>query len=642
MLFISLSIFFLPLFSTAFLAFLFLRNIGCREGFIIGWIFFCSLLLGITEILGALNALDHLDLLLAWSFILISSLITNLYIFWKQRTTFKSQQKKVGFKILGYGIPLIGILLVLLFLALVPPPNTWDSMTYHMSRVAHWKQNHNVDFYATHILRQLHQPAFSEFFILNLQIIANDDQFANIPQYIAMLVSIVCCSLIAKEFGLNSIGQLLATAIAATIPMGIMQSTSTQNDYVLSSMLASALFFSFKLNGSTRFFYQILFSLSIALALATKGTAYLFSIPILFFAFYFLNKSFNKILIFSFLIFFLCLLHNFSHYSKNFELYGKVLGPGREGSLTYANEIINPQVVASNLIRNTAIHLATPIPKVNQIITDAVIYLNEFFDIPINSPINTWGGIPFFLDPINPHEDGLGNFFHIALLLFSFLIYSSNKNIRTPPISFYVVTLIACFLIFSAYLKWQPWHSRLQLPIFILWSPFIAYSLSYSRFFKSHPVYLFSIIYLISIPWIFFSSTKPLIAKLHSKYPFYKSEENVFQLTRNELYFINRPKVYDSYTNVAAFIRHTNERKIGLIITGDEWEYPLFALLENSHVRIIHLDVDNDSSMYSESDQGINLIIAINKPKRESWVINNKEYYRAWTNGNISAYRLEK
>ena len=142
----------------------------------------------------------------------------------------------------------------------------------------------------------------------------------------------------------------------------------------------------------------------------------------------------------------------------------------------------------------------------------------------------------------------------------------------------------------------------------------------------------------MSTPWIFFSSTKPLIAKLHSKYPFYKSEENIFKISRNELYFINRPKIYDSYTNAAVFIRNTNEKQIGLIITGDEWEYPLFALLQSPSIRIIHLDVANESSRYSESNQDINLIVTINKLKRESLVINKKEYYRAWTDGNMSIY----
>ena len=36
-----------------------------------------------------------------------------------------------------------------LAIALTAPPNTWDSMTYHMSRVWHWAQNQTVSHYPT-------------------------------------------------------------------------------------------------------------------------------------------------------------------------------------------------------------------------------------------------------------------------------------------------------------------------------------------------------------------------------------------------------------------------------------------------------------------------------------------------------------
>src|SRR5580765_7656827 len=46
--------------------------------------------------------------------------------------------------------------------ALFAVPTTWDSMSYHLARVAHWAQNHTVAFYPTHIVRQLYQPPWAE------------------------------------------------------------------------------------------------------------------------------------------------------------------------------------------------------------------------------------------------------------------------------------------------------------------------------------------------------------------------------------------------------------------------------------------------------------------------------------------------
>ncbi len=54
---------------------------------------------------------------------------------------------------------LIGLLVVLALLAtlaILAPPNNWDSMVYHMGRVVHWMQNRSVDHYPTSIDRQLY------------------------------------------------------------------------------------------------------------------------------------------------------------------------------------------------------------------------------------------------------------------------------------------------------------------------------------------------------------------------------------------------------------------------------------------------------------------------------------------------------
>ena len=62
------------------------------------------------------------------------------------------------------------MLLTTLATALISPPNNWDSMTYHMSRVEYWIQNKAVHFFTTNNPRQNVFAPFSEFFILHFQI----------------------------------------------------------------------------------------------------------------------------------------------------------------------------------------------------------------------------------------------------------------------------------------------------------------------------------------------------------------------------------------------------------------------------------------------------------------------------------------
>src|SRR5688572_10806102 len=81
--------------------------------------------------------------------------------------------------------PLIGgVLLVLAAIAWTAPPNTWDSMTYHLTRVMHWKVNASVAFYPTHIPRELYQHPFAEILILHTVLLSGGDRLANLPQFL--------------------------------------------------------------------------------------------------------------------------------------------------------------------------------------------------------------------------------------------------------------------------------------------------------------------------------------------------------------------------------------------------------------------------------------------------------------------------
>lgn len=114
-------------------------------------------------------------------------------------------------------------LFCLFLLLIVSPPNNWDSMTYHMSRVAHWIQNHSVAHYPTYNLPQLFHPPFNSFTIMHLQILSGRDTFANLVQWWAMIGSIIGTSLIAKQLGAKERGQILAAVFCATLPLGILK-----------------------------------------------------------------------------------------------------------------------------------------------------------------------------------------------------------------------------------------------------------------------------------------------------------------------------------------------------------------------------------------------------------------------------------
>ena len=179
--------------------------------------------------------------------------------------------------------PVAGIVAALGTLGAATPPNNYDSMTYHMSRVAHWVQNGSVAHYPTHILRQIYQTPWAEFALLQMQVTCGGDRCANLVQWAAMVGSVAGVSWIARQLGAGPRGQVFAAVLCATIPMGLLQATSTQNDYVLAFWLVCLVTFVLAVvsdtGGASDRKSAVAAGAALGLALLTKGTGYLLACP---------------------------------------------------------------------------------------------------------------------------------------------------------------------------------------------------------------------------------------------------------------------------------------------------------------------------------------------------------------------------
>jgi hypothetical protein len=93
---------------------------------------------------------------------------------------------------------LAAVLLVIggatLLIALVCPPGTWDSQSYHLPRIEHWIQNGSLAFYRTAIDRQLTMPGLAELLILQLRLLSGGDRLDNLVQWFAGAGSWPCSS----------------------------------------------------------------------------------------------------------------------------------------------------------------------------------------------------------------------------------------------------------------------------------------------------------------------------------------------------------------------------------------------------------------------------------------------------------------
>jgi hypothetical protein len=471
--------------------------------------------------------------------------------------------------------------------ACISPPNNWDSMTYHMSRVVHWIQNGSIEHYPTSITRQLYLNPWAEFAILHFQILSGSDRFANLIQWFSMLGSTLGVSLLARQLGAGPHAQIFSALVCVTIPMGILQGSSTQNDYVVSFWLVCFTYFSILLRENGKPLYALAVGASLGLAILTKGTAYIYALSFLIWIGISLFKTHRRERIQSIAIIVMAvMIINFGHFSRNHTLYGNPFGPVQN---MFANQVLSASSLTSNIIRNIALHISTPFGPVNAILEKEIYRLHETIGVDPNDPRSTWKGREFHVTGLSRHEDIGGNPLHLVLIGASTLIFLFG-SIKQKNIACFLACLMGGTVFFSLYLKWQPWNSRLHLPLFILWAPITG--TLFSQIGNSRITHLCSVILLLgALPYLLNNQSRPLTG-----------EDSILIADRTQMYFRNRPLLTQPYIDTMQYILENRCSEIGLVLEEGDWEYPLWVLKEQGHtqtIRIEHVHVANASQVKS-------------------------------------------
>src|SRR5260370_30814783 len=120
------------------------------------------------------------------------------------------------------------------------------------------------------------QP-LDECLMLHAYVLPGGDGLINLLAFAAYAGSIVGVSAVAGAFGLNPRSQAWAALFCATLPNAILQASGAKNDFLLAFWLVCAVYFAARRDA-------LWLGLSAALALDTKGTAYLFLPPLLVYA----------------------------------------------------------------------------------------------------------------------------------------------------------------------------------------------------------------------------------------------------------------------------------------------------------------------------------------------------------------------
>ncbi len=624
------------LIAIVFITFIFLYlNFSCihqfrdgspqhRYSFLYSLLFLSAFVVSTTELLSAFNLISPSGILICWAVLLLFSV--SFWLKWGKhipainfKLKFSGQEKFMAGSI-------VFIFLITLVTSLVAYPNNWDSMTYHLGRVMHWMQNKNVDQYQTQISRQITQPPLAEYIILHFRLLSGNDRFANLVQWLFMAGSVAGVSLIVKEFGKKRATQLLAAFFAATIPMGILQSNSTQNDYAVSFfIIASVLLLVKIINYQCRRNDVLAFILCCALAITTKGTALIYLMPVVFcFVLYLFWRLKWKAFYFALpAVFIIAIIYGPSA-NRNYQTFGSPFG------ITYGlnNDSYGIAPMASNVSKNVALHLKTPFPAVNAFTEKSVENFNSLIGMNVNSPRYSWSySPPFQVQQFSTHEDSAGNLLHTLLFIICFFIFLVKKEFRKNKwIQFLLWISVFMFLLFCYILKWQIWHCRLHLPMFILASAFLA--LIAESFKPKMQIILLLLFSISAFAFLFLNQSRPWLLK-----------ENIFNQSKYDQYFSNNKELKKPFTDISAIIHAQKLKNMGWITGGDTWEYPMWVMLDDvNDLRMENIMAENASLQYSDHSFIPDGIIVTRYPadstgtfKYQDHIYKQKYSFQNWT-----------
>jgi 4-amino-4-deoxy-L-arabinose transferase-like glycosyltransferase len=235
---------------------------------------------------------------------------------------------------------LIGLLSVILltalinlFLSVYVPPNNSDSMTYHLSRVGYWLQQGSLHHYYTHKWTQNTLPPNAEIIILWSITFLKSDILANMVQWIAYCGIGLAIYLIARLLGHGQRTSVFASLIYLSLPMVVLQSSTTQNDLVV-TFFAVSFFYFFHIGLKQRNYRKLLLSgIALGLAVGTKYTI-LYMLPALGIASLILLRKYKtKVSLYvHWCVFCLVgiLVFGAYNYIQNYQTYGNPIGPPKE------------------------------------------------------------------------------------------------------------------------------------------------------------------------------------------------------------------------------------------------------------------------------------------------------------------------
>lgn len=519
-----------------------------------------------------------------------------------------------------------------LFLSLRTTPYNWDSMTYHLTRLAHWTQNGSVAHYVCHDISQISTPPLAEFVTLHIYILSGQkDCFVNLLQTFSYIASVLLVYRISRMTGCNRLFSSLAALVFATTPIAFAEALTTQVDMFsclwLLVFVYSILLFTEKtpkLSWNKESIFQLLLmGTSAGFCYLSKSSSML---AVIVFAVWLLlvcirrrdrlseiTKSVITVLAAGAVVILPELIRNFTTFHAI---------SSAETSTGFLVHTLNPKYLLENLIQNVGFNLPVNYINIDHLL-DKIIFKAAYILYPD-------GQIPgpqlnFSLIGESFQHDTATNPIITWLIILAVLCgfitiifrFMKKRPSLTQDISFgFIFSAIISSLAFATFVQWYLFITRYEIGYLALLAPAAMLLFQYIFVRNEKRIHAFAgiIVFVCLVTFI-------NLIQYHKDFALPPKTGEI----RTMQYFTVRG-LYWPYREISDIIIENDYKNIGFLCGVDSYEYPFWKMLENSMDRWEHVCVTNETIIYDDPDFLPDCIISVDVEAGDTIEYHNISY----------------
>lgn len=613
-----------------------LKNVNSKtECMIKSFINWCIWLMGSIYIFSVLSCLNIYTLL--FSEILLSFVLarcirkTEVGQIWH---TYKGmlkdiviQLKRKTFKV-SIEMYLMAILLFMfacvLYIAYITEPYNWDSMTYHMARLANWAQNESVLPYATHIDRQVGSTTMASYVCLYVYLLSGKrDLLLGLVQCFSYGIDAYMVYAIANKCGVQKKYSLLGSILFMALPIAFAESSTTQNDLFATMWL---LFFVYLIIDYIRIDMPLKWDKEsckktlwlascLALGYLSKPSVCFAMVIALFWTLIQVIRRKDKLHVVIKMLsvsVITCVFFLLPSWIINFSVWGKI-SPDNVGARQLIGTL-NYKYVFINFLKNFTYNLGNSfIPNfkdslgsVLYVISDAIGVEMDARTISEDGRAYGFSSYPYGCDTaLNPLC------LLLAILLFVLLLFTWKKQISLKRQ--YCLFAMLAYVVFCCFLRWESFISRYMLSYFAILCPLIVIQLEFwaDRMRSKN-------IFFIAFVIMFFGNFGLDLYNYHIENP--------------GTYFYHQGELESGFEEVCERIVAEEYKKIGVIVGTNSYEYPLWATLReyssDFDFEIKHILVENSLSKYEDKEFEPDCIFVLDYNQEDTIEWNERMYQK--------------